>query len=106
MYVVSFTSFEDELATALDLFDGEFDLEDLGRGKLREEGGAPRLSCVALDLPDLLLSFSVKLIEMPARLLLDPTVSTFVLPCYERVHSSSGSSDNDECILASVVSHK
>jgi len=35
----------------LDRFIGEADLEDLGRGKLREDGGAP---CLARVTPNLL----------------------------------------------------
>ena len=64
-------------------FVGETDLDDLWKGKLREEGGAPRLDRDAPDLLDLSLSSSArsKSAATPARLLLVPTVSTFAQPC-------------------------
>ena len=105
MTVGSRVSGDEELALLLeyrllitaDRFDGEEDLEDLWVGKLSNEGGAPRLGHVAPDLLDLDLSSSpMMLADTPARLSLDPTVSTFALPYYKRVQSSSGDSDNDK----------
>ena len=77
--IVSSASFEDGLPVEVDGFVGETDLDDLRKGKLREEGGAPRLVRDAPDLLDLSLSSSPKFVfaATPARLLLDPTVSTF-----------------------------
>lgn len=92
-----FVSFDGRSTIEVDRFDGEVDLEDLGIGKLREEGGAPRLDRKTPDLPaDLTRSSSPELTDAPARLSLYPTVSTFALPYYEGVQSSSGDSDNDE----------
>lgn len=90
-------------------FVGETDLDDLWKGKLREEGGAPRLDHDAPDLFDLSLSSSVrsKSAAMPARLLLDPTVSTFALPCSRELDCDGGfvptASESDECRTTGCV---
>ena len=74
----------------VECFDGEVDLDDLEAGKLREEGGAPRLGFVAPALLDLALSSSPVFTDTPARLSLDPTVSTFAQPCYKGIDYAVG----------------
>ena len=70
-----------KLFIVVDCFDGEVDLDDLWVGKLKDEGGAPRLGRTTPDLLDLTLSSSPRPAGTPARLSLDPTVSTFAQPC-------------------------
>lgn len=91
-----------DVVLVFDLFEGEADLEDLWAGKLRGEGGAPLLGWVIPDLLDLILSSSLRFGDMLARLLLDPTVSTFVQPCYEGFTWVVGFRYNDEQALASM----
>ena len=71
------------LLDVVNRFDGKVDLEDLKAGKLRDEGGAPRLGRAAPDLLDLALSSSPTFTDTSARLSLYPTVSTFAQPCYK-----------------------
>jgi len=88
--VVSFALFDNKLVIVFDLFNGKVDLEDLGIGKLREEGGSPHLGCATPDLLNLTLSSSPKFVDMLARLLLYPTVSTFVQPYYKGINHAVG----------------
>ena len=76
------TSIVDELTIEVKRFEGKLDLEDRGTGKLREDGGAPRLGRTTPDLLNLTLSSSPGFTDVPARLSLDPTVSTFARSCY------------------------
>jgi len=73
--------FESRLVSIVNCFDGDADLADLWVGKLKDEGGAPRLGHTASNLLDLALMSSLMLAGAPARLSLIPTVSTFAQPC-------------------------